>query len=259
MLNSNQLQGMVAIITGAGGAIGAATARLMAVRGAKIVAVDRDSDALEALAGSLPASAEMVRISADVTSEDAVESYVRTTRDRFGHIDVFFNNAGIEGAIAPLASYRLDDFQKVMSVNVVGVFLGLKHVLPVMVTQKSGSIINTSSLAGLTGGPGMIAYYTSKHAVIGLTRTAALECAATGVRVNCVNPGIIESRMVHDIEEGYAPGQSDKVHAQILASIPAGRYGQPEEVATLVAFLASDDARYISGSIHLVDGAKNAT
>ena len=131
MLDSNHLRDKVAIITGAAGAIGAATTRLMAARGAKIVAVDRDAAALEELTGSLPASAEAIRISADVTSEEAVESYVRTTRDRFGRIDVFFNNAGIEGAIGPLASYRLVDFQKVMSVNVIGVFLGLKHVLPV--------------------------------------------------------------------------------------------------------------------------------
>jgi NAD(P)-dependent dehydrogenase (short-subunit alcohol dehydrogenase family) len=251
MLDSNHLQGKVAIITGAAGAIGAATARLMAARGAKIVAVDRDATALDALTGSLPASAESIGISADVTSEQAVESYVSSTRARFGRIDDFFNNAGIEGAIGPIANYRLEDFQKVMSVNVIGVFLGLKHVLPVMVAQNNGSIINTSSLAGLTGGPGMIAYYTSKHAVIELTRTAALECASTGVRVYCVNPCIIESRMLRDIEESYAPGQSKAVHAQILATIPVGRYGQPDEVATLVAFLASDDSRYISGSIHL--------
>jgi NAD(P)-dependent dehydrogenase (short-subunit alcohol dehydrogenase family) len=256
MLDSNRLDGKVVLITGAGGEIGRATARLMAARGARIVAVDRDNAALEALAAEL-GEALLAALVADVTDEAAVRGYVAAAMAAAGRIDVFFNNAGIEGPVHPVPEFPLEDFQRVLAINVTGVFLGMKHVIPHMLEQ-GGSIINTSSTAGLRGTGGLCAYTASKHAVIGLTRSAADEWAQHGIRINCVNPGPIEGRMMQSIEQGLQPGDNGTVAAAIAAANPARRYGLPEEVATLVAFLASDDARYIHGAVHAVDGGRTA-
>jgi NAD(P)-dependent dehydrogenase (short-subunit alcohol dehydrogenase family) len=259
MLDSNRLDGKIAVITGAAGDIGAAAARLMAARGAAIVAVDRDLDRLQRIAGDLPASARLLTLRADVTSEADVRGYVERAVAAFGRIDVFFNNAGVGGAVHRLTDYPLAEFEKVLAVNVTGVFLGMKHVIPVMVAQGGGSVINTSSAAGRQGAAGLIAYIASKHAVIGMTRTAAIEWASRGVRVNSVNPGPIEGRMMGSLEDGMVPGNAALVKQKICERIPAHRYGTAEEVATLVAFLASDDARYINGSFYMVDGGFLAT
>ena len=253
-----RLDGKVAVVTGAAGVIGTATIRLLAERGARIVAVDRREDDLETATRDLPASAQPLPIAADVTSEDEVADYVRATIDKFGTIDVFYNNAGVEGDIKPITQYPLEAFRRVIDVNVVGVFLGLKHVLPVMLKQNTGSIINTASIAGLIGFPDIAVYSASKHAVIGLTKSAALECAGTGVRVNCVCPGMIDSRMLSSIIQGRNPGNAPVPNDRIVERIPARRLGQPSEVASIVAFLASDDASYVSGSAYTVDGARTA-
>lgn len=254
-----RLDGRVAIVTGAAGVIGSATMRLLAERGAKIVAVDRRQQDLQAAIVDLPPSAQALAITADVTREDEVAGYVRAAIDKFGTIDVFYNNAGVEGDIAPITRYSLEAFRKVIDVNVVGVFLGLKHVLPVMFKQNKGSIINTASIAGLTGATEIAAYTASKHAVIGLTKTAALECAATAVRVNCVCPGLIDSRMLSAIIEGRNPGNAPVPNDKIVERIPARRLGQASEVASIVAFLASDEASYVSGSAYTVDGGRTAS
>jgi len=251
------LEGKVAVITGAAGAIGMATARLLAERGATIVGVDRPGTDWSELKAALPEGARLVTAEADVTDEPSVKAYVDKARAECGRIDVFFNNAGVEGPVQPIESYPLDDFMKVLGVNVAGVFLGLKHVLPVMYAQGAGSIINTSSVAGLTGAAGMAGYCTSKHAVVGVTRVAAIEAAARGVRVNCVNPGPIESRMMQSINTGQS-GDPKLAHDQISSVVPAKRYGTPEEVAGLVAFLASDDSTYCNGGVYTVDGALTA-
>jgi NAD(P)-dependent dehydrogenase (short-subunit alcohol dehydrogenase family) len=255
MLDSNRLDGKIALITGAAGEIGRATARLMVARGAKIVGVDR------APLGELIAelgSAVIATCETDVTNEDSVRSYVEIAKMKGGRIDIFFNNAGIEGPVHPITEFPMEDFQRVLAVNVVGVFLGLKHVIPAMLENGGGSIINTSSVAGLRGTAGLSAYITSKHAVIGLTRTAADEWASSNIRINCVNPGPITGRMMHSIEQGLQPGDNGAVAEAIAAANPAKRYGTPEEVATMVAFLASDDARYIHGAVHMVDGGRTA-
>jgi NAD(P)-dependent dehydrogenase (short-subunit alcohol dehydrogenase family) len=258
MADRIRLDGRVALVTGAAGVIGTATMRLLAERGARIVAVDRNEQPLQASIRDLPASAQALAVTADVTREDEVAGYVRRTVDAFGAIDVFYNNAGVEGDIAPIVKYSLESFRRVLDVNVVGVFLGLKHVLPVMLKQGRGSIVNTASIAGLIGSAEIAAYSASKHAVIGLTKSAAQECAATPVRVNCVCPGLIDSRMLSAIIEGRNPGATPVPSERIVDRIPARRLGQASEVASIVAFLASDEASYVTGSAYTVDGGRTA-
>jgi NAD(P)-dependent dehydrogenase (short-subunit alcohol dehydrogenase family) len=253
-----RLDGRVAVVTGAAGVIGTATLRLLAERGARIVAVDRKPQDLQTAIKDLPASAEAMAVTADVSSEQEVAEYVRAAVDKFGTIDVFYNNAGVEGDIKPITEYSLEAFRRVLDVNVVGVFLGMKHVLPVMLKNNKGSIINTASIAGLMGSPHIAVYSASKHAVIGLTKSAAWECTATGVRVNCVCPGMIDSRMLSAIIDGRNPGNAPTPNERIVERIPARRLGQASEVASIVAFLASDEASYVSGSAYTVDGGRTA-
>jgi NAD(P)-dependent dehydrogenase (short-subunit alcohol dehydrogenase family) len=253
-----RLDGRVAVVTGAAGVIGTATMRLLAERGARIVAVDRKKAELKAAIKDLPASADPLLVTADVTREEEVAEYVHAALDKFGTIDAFFNNAGVEGEVKPIQDYPLEAFRKVLDVNVVGVFLGMKHVLPTMLKNKKGSIINTASIAGLIGSPHIAVYSASKHAVIGLTKSAAWECTGTGVRVNCVCPGMIDSRMLSTILLGRAGGNEPPPMNKIVDRIPARRLGQASEVAAIVAFLASDDASYVSGSHYTVDGGRTA-
>ena len=258
MTDRIRLDGKVAIVTGAAGVIGTATIHLLAERGARIVAVDRRELDLKAATKDLPASAQALAVAADVTSEDEVADYVRAAVDKFGTIDVFYNNAGIEGDIKPIHEYSLESFRRVLDVNVVGVFLGMKHVLPVMLKQNKGSIVNTASIAGLMGSPMIAVYSASKHAVIGLTKSASWECTGTGVRVNCVCPGMIESRMLSAIMQGRNGGNAPPPNDKAVERIPARRLGHASEVASIVAFLASDEASYVSGSAYTVDGGRTA-
>jgi NAD(P)-dependent dehydrogenase (short-subunit alcohol dehydrogenase family) len=253
-----RLDGKVAVVTGAAGIIGSATIRLLAERGAKIVAVDRKAADLDAATKELPASAQALAITADVSDEDEVKDYVRAAIAKFGTIDVFYNNAGIEGQVKTITDYPLEEFRRVLDVNVVGVFLGMKHVLPVMLKQNKGSIINTASIAGLIGSPHIAVYSASKHAVVGLTKSVAWECTNTGVRINCVCPGMIDSRMLSTIIQGRAGGNAPPPMEKIVERIPARRLGQACEVASIVAFLASDEASYVSGSAYTVDGGRTA-
>jgi NAD(P)-dependent dehydrogenase (short-subunit alcohol dehydrogenase family) len=258
MTDRIRLDGRVAVVTGAAGVIGTATIRLLAERGARIVAVDRREQDLAAAISDLPAAAQALAVAADVTQEDEVAEYVRATVDKFGTIDAFYNNAGIEGDIKPIPQYSLESFRRVLDVNVVGVFLGMKHVLPVMLKQNKGSIINTASIAGIMGSPHIAVYSASKHAVIGLTKSAAWECTGTGVRVNCVCPGLIDSRMLSTIMQARNGGNAPMPNEKMVERIPARRLGQASEVASIVAFLASDEASYVSGSAYTVDGGRTA-
>jgi NAD(P)-dependent dehydrogenase (short-subunit alcohol dehydrogenase family) len=235
----------IAIVTGAAGMIGTATAALLAERGARIVAVDRPGADWSAL----DARGAFLKIEADVTDEASVRRYVAETLETFGRLDFFFNNAGIEGPHASLENYPVDAFRRTLDVNVVGVFLGLKAVLPVMIGQAAGSIVNTSSIAGLVGAANMAGYIASKHAVLGLTKVAALEGGPHGVRVNAIHPGFIESRMLSDIATSMGADA-----AALAGAVPSGRLGRVEEVAGVVAFLASDDSSYMNGSGIVVDG-----
>ena len=252
--------GKVALITGAGNGIGRATALGFATRGATVVVVDHDKAAGEATAGIIrQQGGKAMFTAADVTKSADVQAYVKATLDAYGAIDCFHNNAGIEGSVAPTAEYDEDMFDRVMAVNVKGVFLGMRHVLPVMIKQGRGSVVNTASVAGLVASPGMPAYVASKHAVIGLTKTAAGEVGRAGVRVNAVCPGPIDTRMIHSLEAMLNPDDPSGVGARYQQNIPIGRYGTPEEVANLVIFLSSDLAGNITGAQYVVDGGRTAT
>jgi NAD(P)-dependent dehydrogenase (short-subunit alcohol dehydrogenase family) len=252
--------GKVALITGGGNGLGRAAAEGFATRGAKVVLVDRDQASGEATAGILrQRGAEAKFIAADVTRSADVQAYVKATLDAYGAIDCFYNNAGIEGAVAPTAEYDEEMFDRVMAVNVKGVFLGLRHVLPVMLQQKRGAVVNTASVAGLVASPSMPAYVASKHAVIGLTKTAAGEVARSGVRVNAVCPGPIDTRMIHSLESMLNPDDPSAVGTRYQSSIPLGRYGTAEEIANLVLFLCSDLASNITGAQYVADGGRTAT
>ena len=252
------LDGKIALITGAAGAIGTASATLMAARGATVAAMDIKGADFAALRAAIPDPKRLLVLEGDVTDEASYTAAIAATLTAFGKIDIFFNNAGIEGKTATIPEFALDVFRKVIEVNVIGVFLGLKLVIPVMVKAGHGSIINSSSVAGLIGSAGMCAYVASKHAVVGLTQTAAVEWGGHGIRVNCINPGPIESRMMASIEKGLGPDAAAAVHAGIAAKVPMQRYGTASEVAGLVAFLASDDSGYINGAFYTVDGGLTA-
>lgn len=244
------LVGKTALITGVAGNIGHATAKELAARGARIIGVDHPAADATAIEHSFAANPSFALIRADVSQEAEVKAYVDVAREISPTIDIFFNNAGIEGPQASIPDYPTAAFNKIFDVNVLGVFLGLKYVLPVMQGQKSGAIINTSSIAGLVGAANMSGYIMSKHAVLGLSRTAALEAAPFGVRVNSVHPGFIESRMLTDIIHRLgAPDTS-----AFSSTVPLQRLGSVDEIAKAVAFLASDESSYMTGHAMVLDG-----
>lgn len=252
----SQLKGKVALITGAAGGIGAATARAMHREGASLVLCDLEGSGQAALAHELGDRA--IACDMDVTSEEETAAAVKAAQDAFGHIDIAVLNAGTEGAAGAIGETPLANFDKVIDVNVRGVFIGLSAIMPVMKAGPGGSIVILSSTAGRRGTPNLSPYITSKHAVVGLMKCAALEGASDGIRVNTVNPGPIATRMMDAIEESFAPGAAQEVHASMEGAIPMGRYGKAEEVAEIIAFLSSDAASYCTGNIYGVDGGLTA-
>lgn len=249
-----RLENKVALITGGAGSIGKTTAKLFIEEGAKVVLVDLDDAALKKAAEELGENAAYV--AADVTKAADVEKYAAEAAGKFGKIDIFFNNAGIEGVVKPIVDFPEEVFDKVMAVNVKGVFLGCKYVLPHM--NDGGSMIITSSVAGLGGSPNFLAYVTSKHATIGIMRVAALEAAARKIRVNTIHPSPVDNRMMRSIEAGYEPGKPEEMQKSFAAGIPLGRYAQPIEIARLVLFLGSDDSQFITGAEYVIDGGQTA-
>ena len=254
----------VALITGGAGAIGKMTAKLFVERGGKVALVDNDEAALHKVPAELNWKVEdYLLITADVTREEDVIRYVDETVARFGRIDLFYNNAGVEGEKAVFADYSTEVMNKVFDINIKGAFFGIKYVLKAMLKQgNGGSIINASSCAGLKAMPGSAAYVASKHAVIGMTRSAALENAKYGIRVNAVCPAIIEGPMMDRLRSGQLVMQGKEVNEKNLAelreksgkNLPIGHSGKTEDVAESVLYLASDAAAYITGIALPIDG-----
>jgi NAD(P)-dependent dehydrogenase (short-subunit alcohol dehydrogenase family) len=255
-----EFSGKVALITGGGGGIGRATALGFAQRGAKVIVVDLDAAEGEASAAVVRQAGGDARfVRADVTKSGDVENYVKATLGTYGAIDCFFNNAGIEGRVAPTQEYDEAVFDAVIAVNLKGVFLGMRHVLPVMLKQGHGAIVNTASVAGLFGGPGMAPYVASKHAVLGLTKVASADVARLGIRVNAVCPGPVETRMMRSLEAQRDPANPAAVHDANAANTPTGRYVMPEEVANVVMYLCSDLASDITGTHLVIDGGRSGS
>ena len=224
-----------------------------------MVAVDLASADLDAAVGAIEgAGGTALSVPADVTNSAQVAGYVDAAREAFGRVDVLFNNAGIEGTYAPMIEYPEESFDQVIAVNVRGVWLGIKYAAPAMIASGGGSIVNTASVAGLLGSRGISPYSASKHAVAGLTKSAALELATSGVRVNAVCPGPIETRMTRSLEANFGGDDADDIRKRFRERLPVQRYGEPHEVAALVAFLASDEASYITGSLYPIDGGFTA-
>ncbi len=249
----------IVLITGGAGGFGVDAAKSFAQRGAKIVLVDLSMEALEKAAKEVNLAADrLLLVPADVAQEDNIINYVKQTKEKFGRIDVFFNNAGIEGVVSKLADYPSDVFNKVIDINVKGAYLGMKYVLQVMQEQKAGAIINVSSVAGLAGMPDLSAYVTSKFAIIGMTRSAAVENAPSGIRVNAICPAMVNTRMMRSVEEGMGGENAAQAKAAFEETIPLGRYGEVEEISSLVMFLASEEAAFITGVFLPIDGGFTA-
>lgn len=252
--------GKVALVTGGGSGIGKAASLEFARCGSKVVVVDVNGEHAALTAEEITKlGGQASSYPADVSDSRQVQNYVAHALETFGQIDAFFNNAGIEGKMGPITEYSEEIFDRVLAVNLKGAFLGLKYVLPHMIVRQSGSVVNTSSNSGLQGAAGLAGYVSSKHAVIGLTKVAALEVGKLGVRVNVICPCPIDTPMMRSIEQQSNPENPSQVTDQIIARNPSGRYGKPEEVARVVVFLASDAASYVNGAIWTIDGGRTAT
>jgi NAD(P)-dependent dehydrogenase (short-subunit alcohol dehydrogenase family) len=251
--------GKIVIVTGASGGIGRATAERLAAEGASLLLADLPGPGLSESAHAARGAARIETLAVDVSREDDVKRMVEAAVAHFGGLDFLVNNAGIEGAVCPIEDYPVDTFDRVLAVNVRGVFLGVKHAAPALRRRGGGAIVNLASVAGLQGEANISAYVASKHAVIGLTRSAALGLGPHNIRVNSVCPSPVETRMMRSLEAGLggSAASAEIVKKSISGRIPLGRYAEPDEVAALIAFLGSDDAKFINGSQYTIHGGMN--
>src|SRR5207253_1706695 len=246
---SGLLNGKVAIITGASRGIGAASARIFAASGAKVVLAARDAGAIATVAKDiLSTGGQAVAVPTDVDDPMSVERLVQQTLDIYGRLDVAFNNAGDGHMPTPLADIKVEDFERAIRVNLTGVFLAMKYEIPAMLRSGGGVIVNMSSTAGVQGVRGMAAYVASKHGVVGLTKTAALDYAEQNIRVNVVAPGPILTHRLAQLP--------DERRDEIAAYVPLRRIGKPEEVAAAVVWLCSDEASFVTGATIPIDGGR---
>jgi NAD(P)-dependent dehydrogenase (short-subunit alcohol dehydrogenase family) len=249
---ASRFESKVAVVTGAANGFGEAVAERLVTDGASVVLVDVN-DKVQEVASRLGG----VGVVADVTRPEDVARYVREADAAFGRIDMFFNNAGIEGARGPIAELSVEDFDRVMAVNVRGVWLGLHEVMPVMQRSGGGAIVNTSSMAGIKGGRNFSPYITSKHAVVGITKCAAQEGAPIHIRCNAICPGLIETEMLQRLATDEQ-GEYTANLQRMASTVPLGRLGTAQEVANFATWLLSEEASYVSGGVFLIDGALNA-
>jgi len=256
-----RLDGKVILVTGAGTGLGHAAALRSAREGARVSLLDVDAAALERSRATIEDSvsaAEILCVTADVSVETEVRSYVEQTVGHFGRIDGLYNNAGIEGEQNPVADYSSEGFDRVLSINLKGVFFGMKHVLPHLKAQGSGAIVNAASVGGIRAVPNLVGYGAAKHAVAGMTKQAAIDYGQFGVRVNAIAPGAIMTDMIKGSlvkiagEDGW-----EEFGREYVSVNPMKRFGEPHEVASLVTFLLSDDASFINGAVVPIDGGQS--
>ncbi len=253
----NKLEGKVAIITGGAGGIGKAAARQFILEGAEVIVMDLEEDSLIQTCEEIGSNRLSYFAGNVAILEDNLKA-VEVAKERYGGLDIFIANAGIAGEANLIQDTPEDDFDKVMAVNAKGPFLGLKAAIPAMQLRGGGSIVITSSTAGVTGAPRISPYSMSKHAVIGLMRTAAKECSAMNIRVNTVNPAPVDTNMIHHLEEELSQHTEGDVKKLIESNIPLGRYAEPIEIAKLMLFLASEDSSFITGSVYMADGGSTS-
>ncbi len=253
----DRLKNKVAIITGGAGGIGRAAGARFVAEGARVLLADVGEQALRDAVSEIGDNNVSYCVT-DVTDFEANLRMVALAEERYGGVDILIANAGTEGLVKPIVDCDVDVFDRVIAVNVRGVWLGLKAAIPALQKRGGGSIIITSSTAGVRGTAGLSPYTTSKHAVIGMMKSAALECAPFGIRVNTVNPGPVETRMMRSLEEKMAPGAGETARDRYKKRIPLQRYGEPNDIASLMLFLASEESRHLTGAVYMADGGLTA-
>lgn len=256
---TDKFKNKTVVVTGASGEIGRSVVKGFLEGGAKVIAADLDKDVLSKMVSEFSDSGHAIAaIATDVTVAEDVQNCVRFAMDTFGRVDVFINNAGVEGTVAPIEDYPEEEFDNVIGVNVRGVFLGMKFAVPALRKSGGGSIINLASVAGLSGGAGTSAYNASKHAVIGLTRSGAVQLGGESIRVNAVCPSPVTGRMMASLEAGSNPDAPESVREMVVQRIPMQRYAETGDVANLILYLSSDEASFLNGGIYTVDGGMTA-